>query len=181
MEIKHLKKALENGISLETYCVLKIIEDGALYEFGIDVSHYQVLGLVDDDRNLTEKAVNLLKFIEKEEKSSYIAIHEALQNKLLQLTGRKQKVLQGKYSFLCNAKDLENRIIKVAKKYKLLNINKIEKCLVRYIEECHKKNFEYCQLIIYYIEKDGNSNLATDYLEFEETQEQEFKSTQKFL
>ena len=98
----------------------------------------------------------------------FVKLHEKLQNKLLVLTGKKQKVLQGKYSFLLNKQDLQAKLLKVSKKYKLNDWDKIEKLLLHYIDKCNEANWQFVNLIEYYIEKNNSSRLVNDYHSFEE-------------
>ena len=77
-------------------------------------------------------------------------------------------MLQGKYAFLLNEKDLKLRLQKVIKEYQLSDLLKIEKVLLLYVEKCNKARFEYTPTIEYYIWKDKSSRLATDYENFNE-------------
>ena len=83
---------------------------------------------------------------------------------MISLTGKKQKMLQGKYAFLPNEKDLKLRLQKVIKEYQLNDLQKVEKVLLLYVEKCNKARFEYTPTVEYYIWKEKSSRLATDYL-----------------
>jgi hypothetical protein len=72
-------------------------------------------------------------------------------------------MLQGKYAFIPNEKDLKLRLQKVIKEYQLNDLQKVEKTLLLYLEKCHKARFEYVSTLEYYILKDKTSKLATDY------------------
>ena len=87
---------------------------------------------------------------------------------MISLTGKKQKMLQGKYAFIPNPKDLKLRLQKVIKEYQLNDIQKVEKILLLYVEKCNKARFEYVSTIEYYITKDKSSKLATDYENYNE-------------
>lgn len=89
-------------------------------------------------------------------------VHKKIQVRLIELTGRKQKMLGGKYAFLCNAKDLEKKLKSVISKHALVDYPLIEKILLRYVSKCNQARWEYMQLMEYYIEKDGVSKMVTD-------------------
>ena len=71
-----------------------------------------------------------------------------------------------KYPFLCASKDFEVKLSKVIKKYKLEDMDKIKTCIKRYI-----KNPSGAALLKYYIDKNNESQLATDYENFTESEE----------
>ena len=108
----------------------------------------------------------MLDQLQKEEVSTdfYSNLHKNLQEKMISLTGKKQKMLQGKYAFLPNEKDLKLRLQKVIKEYQLNDLQKVEKVLLLYVEKCNKARFEYTPTLEYYIWKEKSSRLATDYL-----------------
>jgi len=130
---------------------------------------------------LTPRSKLLLKEIlgdtlVKEKTDRYSELHKKLQDKLVELTSKKQKVLQGKYSYLPNVADFTTKLSKVVKKYKLDDWEKLSLCLIRYVEQCHKQDWKYCTLLGYYIEKSGLSQLATDYDNYEEKDTKEVKT-----
>lgn len=92
-------------------------------------------------------------------------LHKALQDKMVQLTGKKQKVLQEKYSFLCNKTDLGTKLNAMWKKYKdeaTYNLGHVREALLRYVERCHRAGWDRVMLVEYYIMKNDTSKLATD-------------------
>lgn len=173
-----LSKGVEKGLNFEQIITLLIKEDGITYLF--DKYEFQeqglfLLGYLDAKGEITLKGKEFLKSIaDKNELVSnkkdnwYEELHKKLENELVTLTKRKQKVIGGKYSFLCNSKDLEYKLSKTIKKYKLEDKVKVEKLLLKHIFNCYKANWEFAKLIEYYIEKSGISQLATDYSNFQE-------------
>lgn len=92
--------------------------------------------------------------------TDFTYLHEKLQNKLVELVGKKQyriEIKGTKYSFLPNATDLSTKLVKVCKKYNLTDINKVEKCLMAHLSKLK------APLLDYYIMKDNISRLAADY------------------
>lgn len=115
----------------------------------------------DEKRERKEKEKIVKKY-------NYAELHKKLQDILLREKKVKQIKIQEKYSFLCNFYDLESKLKKVILKYGITDMDKVEKVLIRYVEECCKKNFSYVQLVEYYIEKSGVSKFYSDYENFEE-------------
>ena len=114
MKIEELLRVYKVGkITFETYCKLLILQDCASYMFeGMDFTEIKLQGLCDFELKLTKKGEELLAKCGKPVKLNvdFVKLHGKLQAELQQLTGKKQKVLQGKYSFLPNAKDLETTL-----------------------------------------------------------------------
>lgn len=103
------------------------------------------------------------------------ALHKKLEDKIMELKGRKQMrvdVLGTKYSFLPNERDLIDRLVGVISKYKLTDFDRIEKTLLSYIENCNRRN-SWTPLLQYYIEKNSQSRMVTDYNNLEEKEEKE--------
>lgn len=105
-------------------------------------------------------------------------LHTKLQNKLVELTGKKQirdRVKGGKpFSFLCNPQDLTSQLKKVITKYKINDRPTIEATLIKHIENCYKAN-SWFPLVYYYIMKEGASQMVTD-LESANEKEETFNS-----
>lgn len=115
-------------------------------------------------------------------KVDYESLHRKLKQKLHTLTGKYQKMVQGKYAFLCNSIDMESKLSKVIKKYKLTDFNRIEVLLLRHVDKAWTAKFDKVSLIEYYIEKSGVSQLATDYSNFEEVEDvKSVGQSQKFM
>ena len=81
-------------------------------------------------------------------------------------------MLQGKYGFIPTGSDLKLRLQKIIKKYNLEDEKKVKEVLLSYVKRCVKARFEYVQTIGYYILKDGMSNFATDYENYENVGEE---------
>lgn len=137
-------------------------------------------GLIDEQDKITTKGQELLAWWNNREEvelkkierirvvDGLTGLHKKLEDKLIALTGKKQQrpdIYGSKYSYLCNDKDLQERVKKVIKKYGLTDYQKIEDQLLKYVERCAKAN-RWTPLIEYYIykNKDGtdNSPLVTD-------------------
>ena len=174
LKFNTISKILNSNLTIDDYIILKSVENNKLTELlswkNYDLCNLQISGYLTISTNLlTDKSKNLIKEIESEVKmNKFEELHKSLQNKLLELTGKKQKVISGKYPFLCNVRDLENKLSKVITKYKLKDFVKIESILLSHIENSHKSGFKMVQLVEYFIEKDSKSVLATLYDGWEE-------------
>lgn len=190
IDITEFAKCAEKNYKFNVYVALKIVEDGSNYLFPNNYfteiyNNLKASGYIYSETQLTPKGKELLKEISGEKMSKkvdnfYTILHKKLQTELTTLTGKKQKMINGKYPFLCNSTDLEYKLSKVIKKYKLEDKNKIEKLLLRYVYNCHKANFEMTAIVEYYIDKNNFSKLATDYENFsekEEVKKEELKNT----
>lgn len=174
MKIEELLNIYRANVDFNMFALLYIAKDQSNYLFSnLDYKELKEQGLVDFECKITKKGEEILnKCLKEDEKVSnkidkYQELHKKLQNKLIELTGSKQKTLNKKYSFLCNSQDLAFKLSKVIKKYKLNDWNKIESLLLQHIYNSYKANWEYVLLIEYYIEKNNSSKLATDYENFE--------------
>ena len=184
MKYELIKKILNSSITILDYLILEHIQNNTTDIFLKDtffIKHFDFLKLqefVSDNNKLTLKGKELLDQLQKEETNTdfYSNLHKNVQEKMISLTGKKQKMLQGKYAFLLNPKDLKLILQKVIKEYQLNDIQKVEKVLLLYIEKCNRARFEYIPTIEYYILKDKSSRLATDYLNDLEEVEQSTSS-----
>ena len=66
----------------------------------------------------------------------------------------------------------------VTTSYNLEDEKKVKEVLISYVKRCVKARFEYVQTIGYYILKDGMSNFATDYENFESREEEQTSSSE---
>jgi len=187
---EYLIKILKNrnhDINFEYFFILKLADKYNIFDYkeieNLDekVKFLQNQGYLDKQEipEITVKTKNLFQKIDgistDNSKFDFDKLHKKLQDILIKHTGRKQKMVQEKYSFLCNSTDLKNKILKVVKQYKLTDFNRIEELLVRHVNNSIKRNFDKVFLIEYYIMKDKSSKLATDYMNFEEIEvKQEF-------
>lgn len=184
MTIQKFQNLLEKGWSLDHIFILENIASLADNNgFPRGAALLQTLfrkGMVSESYTITELGKQLLEYANNEEIVEIVkttkpkiaegieSLHKKLEDRIVALTGKKQirvNVLGKTYPFLCNEQDLEARIRKVMIKYKLTDFQKIEDCLLGYIESCHKRK-SYSPLIIYYIVKtrDGveTSQMVTD-------------------
>ena len=184
MKYELIKKILNSPITILDYLILEHIANNTAKDFINDekifnhVSFLKTQEYISDNNKLTLKGKELLDQLQKEEINTdfYSNLHNNLQQKMISLTGKKQKMLQGKYGFIPNLKDLKLRLQKVIKEYQLNDIQKVEKVLLLYVKKCVKARFEYVSTIEYYITKDKSSRLATDYLNDSEEVEQSTSS-----
>lgn len=119
-------------------------------------------------KNLIEHEIGIPKFEGKLDSEYFTELHKKLQQRLFELTGKKQHLIQGKYAFLCNAKDLQTRLLKVIGKYGLKDLVKIERLLLNHVAKSVKARFDKVQLLEYFIIKDNVSALATQYETFDD-------------
>jgi hypothetical protein len=134
-------------------------------------------GYLTNDNLLTIKALDILedfKIVDEikapiqDKFSEWVnQLHSRLQQRILDLTGKKQIRFGGRYSFLCNSKDLETKLKKIIAKHKITDYTLIEKTLIRHIDKCNAAKWNYSTLIEYYIEKDGISKLVTDMQDYD--------------
>lgn len=176
MKYELISKILNSPITILDYLILEHIANNTAKEIIKDNTFNKMLlmlnlsGYISNNNKLTLKGKELLDQLQKEEVSTdfYSNLHKNLQEEMISLTGKKQKMLQGKYAFLLNEKDLKLRLQKVIKEYQLNDLQKVEKVLLLYVEKCNKARFEYTPTVEYYIWKDKTSRLATDYENYNE-------------
>ena len=183
MKYELIKKILNSPISILDYLILEHIANNTAKEF-VEDENIRIKGQLDflklqefvsDNNKLTLKGKTLLDQLQKEEISTdfYNSLHKNLQEKMISLTGKKQKMLQGKYAFLPNLNDFKLRLNKVMISYNLTNQVKIKKVLLNYVKRCHKYKFDHVQTLNYYLFKEGQSNFANDYDNFNEIEKEE--------
>jgi len=176
MKYELIKKILNSPVTILDYLILEHIKENTFENFLEDakfssqIFHLKENEYISNNNKLTLKGKQLLDELNQfEEKGDfYSQLHKSLQDELVNLTGKKQKMLQGKYAFLPNEKDLKLRLQKVIKEYQLNDLQKVEKVLLLYVEKCNKSRFEYTPTIEYYIWKEKSSRLATDYDNYNE-------------
>lgn len=127
--------------------------------------------LTIEGKNFVEFEIGIPSYEQKVHSDFYVDLHKKLQDRLIELTGKKQHVVQGKYSFLCNSKDLQKKLSKVITNYALKDLNRVEKVLLNYVSKCVKARFDRVQLIEYFIMKDNVSALVTQYENYEDEEE----------
>ncbi len=173
LDIAKIHEIKKNGLGIEDFLYLWLTSKGVqdLVVVSADPVLLSTNGwLYGGSWGLTNKAKLLISsIISKVEepkdirKSDYEAIYVKLIDRMVKLTGKKQKVIDNKYSFLPNKQDFVSRLESVCKKYGLKDAKKIENTLLNYLDHCKKSNWKYCKLLNYYILKDGVSTFVTDY------------------
>jgi len=170
MKIEELLDIYRANVDFNMFALLYIVKDQSNYLFpNLDYKELKEQGLVDFECKITKKGEEILnKCLKENEKVSnkidkYQELHKKLQDELIRLTNKSQVKANGGYTFLCNQVDLHNKLSKTIVKYKLKNWEKIEKLLILHINKAYKQNFDKVMLIQYYIEKNGNSTLASAY------------------
>lgn len=164
---------LESPITLLDFLILENVSSNNEVNFLKDerfkghIENLKQGGYLSDNTKLTVKAKELIDAVAKAQVDNFFTnLYRKLQEKMVQVTGKKQKLLQNKYGFIPNEKDLTMRLQKVIKKYSLNDKDKIEQVLLSYIDKCNRARFEYTQTVAYYILKDDSSNFVTDYENF---------------
>lgn len=185
---------MEKGVDLNVCALLYMFREGEQIRTENEkIMAYIMLmerkGLVAEGR-ITLAGEELLKAVDGEENapsitsklSSYEEIYDRVVERLFQLTGKKQirtEIFGKTYNYFPTKYDFVTRLKGVCNKYKLRDLGKIEKVIIRNIENCHKKNKWY-PLFAYYLTKDNISNFASEYEGWEEagkTIEQEYDGT----
>lgn len=169
------KSLLESGLILDHYFLLcniknniKPVDSKRIQGF---INLLTKKGYLQDDK-LTEKGLELIDTCKTSagEKFDFaewvINVHKKLQDRLVELTGKKQVMARFKgtsrdYSFLYGVRDLSLKLQRVISLYKLKDYEKIERTLIRHVERCHESN-HWFPLVHYYILKDNVSALVTD-------------------
>ena len=98
------------------------------------------------------------------------SIHVKLQERLKEKTGKIQArgTIGGTtYSFLPNVRDFSKVLLKVIVLYKLKDFDKIEKCLLNYLDKKIREG-SWFPILGYYIFKNNNSMMITDLENIEE-------------
>ena len=108
MKYELIKKILNSPITILDYLILEHVKENTFENFLEDVKfssqifHLKQNEYISNNNKLTLKGKQLLDELNQfEEKSDfYSQLHKSLQNELVNLTGKKQKMLQGKYGFI---------------------------------------------------------------------------------
>lgn len=197
------KEILDSGLILDHYFLLCQIKTGQKL-----VASRRILGFTNlltkkgylDDGKLTQKALDFIQIYEAPSiiKKGILSrnhlpigdwvaeVHKKCQDKLVELTGKKQIVgrvtAKGKgFPFLCNSIDLGKALASCISAYKLTDYKKIENTLLLYIERCNRQK-DWFPILQYYIIKNGNSPMVTEMEGNDESMDdQDFKSSQKFV
>lgn len=201
ISLEQYKKILDSGLLLDHYLCLCSIRDGRELPTSKRITGFTNLlnkkGYIEDGL-LTEKAVELIDSqsivvvsnVEIDRNKFdfggwVLNLHKKLQDRLVELTGRKQvtakinRTDKKGYPFLCNATDLGRKLQVVIRNYNLKDVDLIEKALLSHIENCNNGN-EWFPLIKYYISKDSTSQMVTE-MESGVDPTGDPKSAQKFV
>lgn len=190
-------RLLQCGLSLDHYFVLRAVQLGEPLPTHRRVTGFRnvlelrgyLLGTL-----LTEKGAELLRedvwgsppvpvavpvypLPVREEPESFnqwvLSLQARLKARLKELTGRVQIQAKDdngkpKWDFMPGTLDLHKRLADVMKQYGLTDRERIEKILLRHIEDCHSTG-EWKPLLLYYIWKQNvGSRLASSYETFED-------------
>ena len=184
-------EVLDNGLSLDHYFLLCNIKNGVKLIENKRIQGFLNLlvkkGYIDEDR-LTEKGIDLVQncefseiiqvpkdntTVEMDLGTWILKIHKSCEDRIFQLTGKRQirdKIDKKLWSFMCNSTDLGKNLQKVIAIYKLTDYDKIEKTLLRHIDECSSAG-KWFPIIYYYIMKNGKSDLVTDMENIDDQEE----------
>lgn len=180
INLQKYKQILDSGLLLDHYQALLAIRDntelptsrrvkgfinllekkGYICEGILTEKAFEIMGLSTTTSTTTEvrsqKEIDFSVWIDK--------LHAKCQTRLIELTGTKQirgKVNGKSYPFLPNSIDLGRVLVRVITAYKIQDYDKIEKVILRHIENCHQAN-SFFPLINYYIMKNNMSQMVTD-------------------
>lgn len=187
MKIKTLKLLCDKLLTPNEFAILKILEDNSEYMFKnvfwytANKTRLITLGYITADGNsLSEKGREFIKSVEKpKENTDLITVYKDLEKLMIKLTGKRNKIISGKYSFFMNERDFVDKLGKTMEKYKLNDISKVKKCLENHIANSVKAEFKRVTLLNYYISKDNVSILATDYETINDVEAAEVKEELK--
>lgn len=110
--------------------------------------------------NATEVGIPTMIAVGKQDNIDYEGIYNKVKEALIKKCGKPQyniDIKGSKYPLMCNYQDFKSKLSKVIKKYKLDDLDKIINILIDHVNKLQSP------LLKYYIEKDNNSQLATDY------------------
>ena len=146
MKYELIDKILNSPITILDYLILEHVKENTVDDFINNVSYHifignlQNQGYISNNNKLTLKGKQLLDELNQfEDKTDfYSQLHKAIQDELVNLTGKKQKMLQGKYGFIPTASDLKLRLQKIIKKYNLEDEKKVKEVLLSYVKRCVK-------------------------------------------
>jgi len=179
---------LSMGLNLDHYYILHLLANKK------DVPrHKKVEGiitillrkkLINPDHSVTQEGMAILSEKKNDNFELWtLELHKKCQEKLQSLTGKTQirdKINNVPYSFLPNKTDFTRVLRKVINEYKLTDLNRIEECIMNFIESRYKAK-SWFPILQYYIMKDKQSRLVTDY-ESEKVYDKGIQqSSQKFL
>ncbi len=189
IDIGKYTKVLGAGLLLDHYSVLCSIRDGIALPKSKRIDGFINLlckkGYIDEGA-LTDLAYNLIEddVIMKVQKAEPVSttttttlepkefdfniwvlrLHEKIVQKIVEKTGKRQvrgKIQGATYSFLPNATDLGKVLVRAINAYKLSDFDKIERCILRYVDRKVKED-TWFPILQYYIMKKDMSAMVTD-------------------
>ena len=203
ISLEQYKRVLDSGLLLDHYVVLcnlrdgkemprsrridgfinllnkkGYIEDGALTDKAFDVIDVHA-NIIVEDKHVDTPAFDFGGWVSN--------LHQKCKDKLIKLTGKQQvtakinKADRKGYPFMPNLADFSTRIFECIQRYKLKDMDAIEKMVLHHIDECSNTN-NWFPLMKYYIHKKGEgSQLVTDLENGVETQGNGNKGLQRFV
>ena len=202
ISLEQYKKVLESGLLLDHYFVLCNLRDGTEMPKSKRIDGFINLlnkkGYIEDGA-LTEQAFNIIDLhpvmiVKREEIETprfdfggwSRELHTRCKDRIMDLTGKAQvmskinKTDKKGYRFIDGVEDFMTRLFNCIQKYKLKDMDAIEKAIMNHIDSCHASN-NWFPLLKYYISKQGEgSPMVTDIENGIETVEAG-KSAQKFI
>lgn len=184
ISLEKYKRLLDSGLLLDHYFLLCNIRDSVPLPKSKRIEGFLNLlrkkGFIEKDNTLQDKAfdvidifpsVTLKKEVVETPKFDFggwaTELHKKCTDKILKLTGSKSvmaRITKGDkgYPFLPNVMDFTTRMFSTIQRYKLKDMDAIEKAVLNHIDSCHQKN-NWFPLMKYYLYKQGEgSNLVTD-------------------
>ena len=184
ISLETYKKVLDSGLLLDHYWIMCNLRDGKHMPDTKRVHGFINLltkkGYIDEG-SLTTKAFDVIDLhavmvVEQEEVETSqfdfggwaTSLHTKCKDKILELTGKKQIMSKIKssdkkgYRFIDGVDDFVARLFSCIQKYKLKDMDSIERALMNHIDTCHSTN-NWFPLMKYYIHKQGEgSPMVTD-------------------
>lgn len=183
IDIGKYKRILDNGLLLDHYSILCSIRDGIELPKSKRINGFINLlhkkGYIDEGA-LTDLAISLIEgdtLVVRNTTSTttittevfdfslwVLRLHEKLAQKIFDKTGKRQvrdRINGTSYSFLPNSTDLGKVLVRAINSYKLTDYDKIEKCLLSYVDRKIKEG-GWFPILQYYIMKKDSSPMVTD-------------------
>lgn len=184
ISLEKYKRLLDSGLLLDHYFLLCNIRDSIPLPKSKRVEGFLNLlrkkGFIEKDNTLQDKTFDVIDiFASVTTKKEVVEtpkfdfggwaaeLHKKCVDKIHKLTGSKNitakfnKTDKG-YPFLSNVMDFTTRMFSTIQRYKLKDMDAIEKAVLAHIDNCNRKN-NWFPLMKYYLYKQGEgSNLVTD-------------------
>jgi len=203
ISLEKYKRLLDSGLLLDHYFLLCNIRDSVPLPKSKRIEGFLNLlrkkGFIEKDNTLQEKAFDVIDIFASVTIKEQVVetpkfdfggwaseLHKKCVDKLIRLTGNKQIIARFNkgdkgYPFLPNLMDFTTRIFSTIQRYKLKDMDSVEKAILAHIDSCHQKN-NWFPLMKYYMYKQGEgSNLVTDLENGVEGIQTNNKGLQKFV